>query len=164
MEEGINWKRPEVIVAIMSSIIAICAIVIAYNEGQATRQHNRLSLRPLLLVTQTRDNKTTKLHLENCGLGPAMIDKIRFRYHGKTFEPKKENWKALVDKLGLDAYIMTVLNTDQVIIKPDRETVLIEIEHDPKYHQKIEKLFSEIETLIDFRSVYDEPFSITATN
>jgi hypothetical protein len=161
MKEGNKWKKPEVIIAIMSSIIAICAIVIAYNEGQATRKHNRLSLRPLLVVTLTCDNKITKLHLENHGLGPAVIDKIKFIYHGKTFEPRTENWKALFAQIGLRySYTMTFLSADEVIIKPDKETILIEIEHNAKDAETIDKFMSEIETKLDYRSLYDEPFSI----
>ena len=98
MEEGRTWKKPEVIVAIMSSIIAICAIVIAYNEGQATRKHNRLSLRPLLVVTQTESTiKLQNYTWKIVAFGPAMIDK------DKICVPRQErsNLRRKIGKLSL---------------------------------------------------------------
>jgi hypothetical protein len=57
---------------------------------------------------------------------------------------------------------MTFLSADEVIIKPDKETILIEIEHNAKDAETIDKFMSEIETKLDYRSLYDEPFSILA--
>lgn len=161
MTENISWKKPEIIVAIMSAIIAICAIYIAFNEGQATRKHNKLSVRPILKVTQTTDDKSTKLHLENSGLGPAIIDRIRINYHGKTIEPTTENWKIIFNGLGIGKYTMTLLDGDQTVIKPDKEGIIVEVEHNAKYSGIIEKCFSEIETTVYYRSLYDETDAFT---
>ena len=76
-----------------STVIAICGVAIAVVSlglsayvAWATRNHNRLSVRPLLGLTATFPvGATAGLRLTNSGLGPARIISSKLTSDGKEF-------------------------------------------------------------------------------
>lgn len=68
-------------------VISLCAIFIAAYQAIATRKHNRLQVKPLLLVAYAdQQNPTTDrtfisgISIRNIGLGPANIGDTKFKY------------------------------------------------------------------------------------
>ena len=76
-----------------STVIAICGVAIAVVSlglsayvAWATRNHNRLSVRPLLGLTATFPvGATAGLRLTNSGLGPARIISSKLTSDGTQF-------------------------------------------------------------------------------
>ncbi len=65
-------------------------------------------------------------------------------------------YEQIFNEVVQNKYIMQVQEGDQTTIKPDKEAVLVEVQYDPQYREQIEKIFSEFETIIYYRSVYGE--------
>lgn len=71
-------------------LIGISALIVSVWQVQMSMQHNKLSVKPLLrfsLITSTvADGKRqAKFVLTNNGLGPALINKMRFVVNGVEF-------------------------------------------------------------------------------
>ena len=66
------------IAAIAAVVVAAFAVLVSVWEGVANRRHNRLMVRPLL-VMQYRDHPghPLSLALQNVGLGPAVIESLQ---------------------------------------------------------------------------------------
>lgn len=63
-----------IVVAICARVIAALSLVVSVYEAQATRQHDRISVRPhLALHASLRQGSRAGLHLINVSLGPAAI-------------------------------------------------------------------------------------------
>lgn len=67
-----------------SAIIATCALGVTFWQSCVTRKHNKLSVRPLLTTMESHDIKGNigyiAFHLENCGVGPAIIKNFVLLY------------------------------------------------------------------------------------
>lgn len=72
------------VVAICATAIAIGSLAVSVSETRATRQHYRLSVRPLLeLDILLHPDRMSGLRLINAGLGPARITKTVLTVDGK---------------------------------------------------------------------------------
>lgn len=74
---------PELVVSISSVAIAIAAMAIAWWQARLGREHNRLSVKPLLCIRTLQDGGELKLWVTNAGLGPARIDRFAWQLDGK---------------------------------------------------------------------------------
>ncbi|OIJ84932.1 hypothetical protein BIV25_45450 [Streptomyces sp. MUSC 14] len=64
----------DTVTAICATAIASASFVVSVQQGRASRQHNRHSVRPVLtLWNYRRVGGTTGISLENQGLGPAFV-------------------------------------------------------------------------------------------
>ena len=68
-------------------IVAVLALVAAIWQGIYNREHNRLSVSPLLTTKENVDIKgnimNTEFKLINCGAGPAIIKNVVVRFEGE---------------------------------------------------------------------------------
>ena len=67
-----NW---EIIIAIASSVIAICALIYSIWQGKQLQKHNKLSFKPHIDNWGYTDSQkgVYTIDLINNGLGPAVI-------------------------------------------------------------------------------------------
>jgi hypothetical protein len=73
-----------IVVAICATVIAVLSLAVSVYEARATRQHDRISVRPFLeLRASLRQGSTAGLQLINAGLGPAAITKTVLTLDGK---------------------------------------------------------------------------------
>jgi len=85
------------VTAICGVVIAVASLGVSAYVAWATRQHNRLLVRPLLELTITFPTGTTGpttagLRLTNFGLGPARIISTQLAVDGEQFgEFNKDN-------------------------------------------------------------------------
>lgn len=62
------------VVSISAVAVAVIALATTIWQGAVTRQHNKLSVKPHLVIDHVQyDGVTDKLILRNNGLGPAII-------------------------------------------------------------------------------------------
>lgn len=76
---------PEVIAAIGSASIALCALIFSIWQAKVARDHNKISVRPHLTTwtNKDHDNGAFSVYVLNNGIGPALIKKYEIRVDGK---------------------------------------------------------------------------------
>ena len=67
-----SWERT---IGVCSVVIAVCALVATLWQEASSREHNRLSVRPILdiVIGLASDSSPAGVSLENRGVGPAII-------------------------------------------------------------------------------------------
>ena len=83
-------------VAIAALIVSVCALVFTAYQGYETRLHNRLLVKPMLLVDFDYNDKGAGFLMINEGLGPAVIGSFVVVVDGKP----KRTWAETEDALG----------------------------------------------------------------
>ncbi len=69
-------------ISMISIFIAICALLTAVWSSWAQRQHNKLSLKPIIAL----EGDDERLTITNHGLGPAIIEKVELATRTQRFE------------------------------------------------------------------------------
>jgi hypothetical protein len=86
-----NW------ISLSAVFIALCALFLSIYEGCSNRKHNRLSVKPLILLDSGLDETGSGFRIRNSGLGPALIKWFSVEIDEKTIP----HWKAFMEELGL---------------------------------------------------------------
>jgi hypothetical protein len=147
-----------------NTVIAICGVVIAVASlgvsayvAWATREHDRLSVRPLLEFTTTFPaGATAGLRLSNSGLGPARITSSLLTLDGK---PLGAFSRTHVDDLrdGLDVRPhATTLGEGQPFLDTDYQQFLLSVDsYDPSQHHEFRELIEgRLRLEIQYESIY----------
>jgi hypothetical protein len=95
-EHGFSWSADRWI-ALSAIIIAICSLILSIWQGVVIRQHNRVSVRPILTISGTHNDKGSGWLLGNAGLGPALVKWIEVTVDGKPIR----HWREFGAELGL---------------------------------------------------------------
>jgi hypothetical protein len=92
------------IIAISSVVIAVCALGISIWQGYIARQHNKLSVVPILHVDlDTTEGKDIEIVSVNNGVGPAIITHFTVYCDDVAYDfPDTTKYREIVQKLGLD--------------------------------------------------------------
>jgi hypothetical protein len=147
-----------------NTVIAICGVVIAvaslgvsaYVAG-ATRQHNRLSVRPLLGLTTTFPvGATAGLRLSNSGLGPARITSSQLTFRGERLgEFSKPHVDELRARLAVRPHA-TTLGSGHPFLDTDYQQFLLSVDsYDPSEHREFRELIeSRLRLEIHYESIY----------
>jgi hypothetical protein len=168
--------KPEIIIAISAIVVSIVSLVgsILYNRINLknTIKHNKLSVEPLIdfVIDAKEIKKAISLTIQNTGLGPGIITKLKYTYNSGEFDkmsdilnrfnpkilnklirPKSEEIKFLTnhslapnDKLVLFAYFFET-DTDYKVIENIIQNTRIEIEYETIYgkNKKLESIILE---------------------
>ena len=93
--------NPEIWIAVASAVVAICALAVTIWQGRQNYKHNKISVRPKLMVKRkfehTETEKTVWFELINSGVGPAIIKDFILIYDGE--EVSKNNHKTYLECL-----------------------------------------------------------------
>jgi len=88
-------------ISLASAVVAGCALGVTFWQGYLIRQHNRLSVRPMLATMERHDAKDNvgyvSFELSNCGVGPAVIKNFILLYGDE--EVSRNNRKTYDDFL-----------------------------------------------------------------
>lgn len=142
-------------------VIAVCAVVvsvwqgrIAAEQSEIARKHNRLTVKPYLdFFYGWYALDDWKLTLSNEGIGPAIIKKVSYKYDGETYH----NWDDV-----LRAADLLKARTGSYNMSPDspfavdKTVVFLRLNIQEESVRTI-----GIEILIEYESVYEEPFELT---
>jgi hypothetical protein len=80
------------ITSIAASFIAVCALIVSVWTGYETRQHNRLSVKPILdIANNTAPGPVYGLILYNEGTGPALVKGWKITFNDELMREYKEN-------------------------------------------------------------------------
>ena len=78
-------------------IIALCALFLTIYQGDQTRLHNQLSVKPSLFSSFYYNDKSAGYTLDSRGLGPAIIKWVEVQVDGQA----RGNWFEVESALGL---------------------------------------------------------------
>jgi len=131
--------------------------------AQATRKHNRLSVRPLLGLTTTFPvGATAGLRLTNSGLGPAKIVSSQLTYNGEEFgefdKPRVDEFRhRLTKRYRLTGRPHATTLGGQPFLDTDYQQFLFSVDpYDPSEHGEFRRLFEEgrLRLEIRYESIY----------
>ena len=157
-----------------STVLAICGVVIAVASlgvsayvAWATRNHNRLSVRPLLGLTATFPaGATAGLRLTNSGLGPARIISSNLTSDGKQFgEFNKLNVDEFRRRLAVRPHAATL--GGQPFLDTDYQQFLLFVDpYNPSEHHEFRQLIeTKLRLEIRYESIYGgEGFTLIYPN
>lgn len=76
-----DWITPEIIIAISSVSIALCALGISLWQGYLTRKHNKLTVNPygVIQIDISAQSEQVGVHIRNQGVGPMILTSIKIR-------------------------------------------------------------------------------------
>jgi len=88
-----EWiKLPNSIIALNAIIISLFSLIFSIYHNRKTlrltEKHNMLSVRPILQISGSVESKSgiIEYRVKNEGLGPALIQKINFKYDDNFFD------------------------------------------------------------------------------
>lgn len=78
--------KPETVISVAATVIALAALWVSFTESRSIRSHNRQSVRPLLQIRRvlTFEGSRTGIQLVNAGLGPAIVTSSVVRVDGEV--------------------------------------------------------------------------------
>ena len=156
----LSW---EPVIAISSTIIALCALVATFWQACVARRHNRLSVTPYLTTWSHHDDKGVyKVDILNNGIGPALIK--NFLVFVDSHEVKGQDAviirKAL--KILFPNYEYSVYNSflsEGYMMAPKEGRCLINIQFSGKVFpapEEIEHATKRVKIVIRYESIYKE--------
>ncbi len=159
-----------IIIAIASVFIACCALGVTVWQGVQNRQHNRLSVKPLLtfghVSNVARDICSEAFILENCGVGPAVIKNFALFYKGK--EVARNNGNDYNDFL--EEKMSNFMGTECGFLMPNSivNAKAKKIMWKVKYNFKNDTAFltefiNQLDLLIEYYSIYEHKMFILDT-
>lgn len=158
------------IIAWASVIIAACALIATFWQARLAHQHNRLSVRPLLVWHIARRNGSfgsgVCFSVKNLGLGPAIIRERYFTKDKVLFtqpEIKIDEVQTFVEHIfgrkinyqlkafGLPGKDAAIASQDEVVIAdiefpgmpPDQLRTAMELAKGAEFHIKYESIYKE---------------------
>lgn len=97
---------PADVIALGAAVVALCALFSTIWEAKQAREHNRLSVRPILSLERRRIVSAAGVEmifiLENCGVGPALMKDRYFTVNGERVE--SDSAHALLDSIVGDRF------------------------------------------------------------
>lgn len=92
------------LVTIATVSISVFALAVSVWQGYASREHNRLSVRPYVQSTPYLEgpNKRNGIYISNYGLGPAILNKATINIDGTSHLLSKDIWEQAFKPIGID--------------------------------------------------------------
>ena len=148
----------ELVISVVSIVIACCALASTFWQLKIQRQHNHISVRPHLCRFTRRKLENNNAYLEvilvNNGLGPAFINSFDIYYRDKICDPDVVI-KEVLNGLGCNIS-HTVLGDDYAIPSKSEKSLLIlnflALSEDAL--DDVERLLSTIDLVINYSSAY----------
>ena len=157
----------QLITALGTVVIAFAALALSVLQFKASRTHNKLSVRPLLVLDANYDPTVRGfgLSVSNKGIGPAVILDFRILVDGKDETASASHpWAAALKKLDLNyTFIQHFSLSSDTAISPRETLPLItadrdQIKDDMVHHMK--NRLPRIGIVISYASVYGDHFTV----
>lgn len=157
-----EMKNLDFILSLAGTVTAVCALALSIYEGRQSRQHDRLSVRPLLAFHHEKHPDTRALIVKNQGLGPAILKQLQiFVGDNLVTDPQEGGWPAAFLSTGILSgfaeyyYLMgdDILNSgsERIILKfnctsyskeelteldQDMALITVRFEYESMYHEQ----------------------------
>ena len=157
-----------------TAIVAIVAVAFTFWQIRVGREHNRLSVRPRLVIWLDTATDASGHHIttvvRNLGLGPAYVTKIEYLFKGVPVNIRDADavQRAMHAAFGARwAKAWPLVDLRGVLpIPKDGELPLLKIEIDSStgsLNSDVEKLRELFKTVMEYRSPYDEVLKVAGS-
>ena len=157
-----------------TAIVAIVAVAFTFWQIRVGREHNRLSVRPRLVIWLDPATDSSGHHIttvvRNLGLGPAYVTKIEYLFKGVPVNIRDADavQRAMHAAFGARwAKAWPLVDLRGVLpIPKDGELPLLKIEIDSStgsLNSDVEKLRELFKTVIEYLSPYDEVLKVAGS-
>ena len=166
-------NKSELAISFSAMIIALAAMVTTVWQSMETRNHNRLSVAPKLVVysNSTKFLDSVKqgvkpgIFVENHGLGPAIVENVRVYVNGSLKPDDGYNgWKAAIKDLNINYHWVRIYGfSDGDAIREDRQFGILHIVPglvNSKNLLRFSKAMEQVRVEIDYESIYGEKFTV----
>lgn len=151
-----------------TALVAIVAVAFTFWQIRVSREHNRLSVRPRLVLwldsaTGPGGHHTTTVVAKNLGLGPAYVTKVEYLLDGKAIDPRNasaveqalhaafgDRWAKASPLLDLRGVLPIPKDGDLPLLKIQTDSATGSLSDD------LEKLRERFKTVVEYLSPYDE--------
>ena len=157
-----RWKINATTIA---TITAVAAIVLGIIDSMQTRAHNRLSVAPYLVVDYTVNAQTGQsvffVHLNNEGVGPALIKSVRVKLPSELGGQEYASWSDVADLLEKrGAKVPTYWNFEGgEALGVQRGQELIRVVMPSEVARTLQPLLSQIDVEVKYTSIYKQEFT-----
>lgn len=158
-----------------TAIVAVVAVAFTFWQIRVAREHNRLSVRPRLVLwldssTELGGHHTTTVIAKNLGLGPAYVTKIDYLFNGTPVDIRDTSavqaaMHAAFGERWAKAWPLLELRGVLPIPK-DGELPLIKVQTDSasgSLNDDVEKLRQRFKTVIEYLSPYNEALRVAGS-
>ena len=157
-----KFIKPETVISTCSLIVAVCAIFISTYQAYLSREHNRISTRPILQfdVDLTYDSLDNDIGLgfKNVGLGPAKIHKMDMLFGNKWINLlDKKKVSEFLESTGLGYWYFSPGNRNDFMAGEQRELIkFINRNSDDSLFTSIHDRLDTMILHLEYSTVYDE--------
>jgi len=141
-------------------VIGIIALFFTAISLQVQQKHNRLSVKPIAIVSVGDYENELAVYLQNKGKGPLIIKKLSFIDQGGKTE------KAIIDFFGSDyknvVWSTFVADIDGWTILPNETKTLIKLNGDSadkefiNVREKVRKVLAQIQVEVLYQDIYEK--------
>ena len=151
-------------IALASTVVALSALGVSIWQGYVMREHNKLSVMPLLYVDKdTREGSDIELTVLNQGVGPAIITSFAlYCDENQYLFPTTKQYAEILVSLGLDPkqQVFTAdIPIEGNVIKDGSSFSVIKFigsGQNAELHKQITSVLPRLSLEIVYQSVYQE--------
>lgn len=125
----LSLKRLDRYLSVTALLVAIVALFVSWWQLTVTKEHNRLSVRPKIVVTPylEGDGGRNGVYVSNPGLGPAIIKSMKVTIGQSTFEGVGANlWPQILKTLDINSLCFAKgWPNNDAVVKSGEELLLL---------------------------------------
>ena len=141
---------------IATLIVAMCALGLTFWQGFITRQHNKLSVKPMLKFVMKRELGFYELKLMNCGVGPALIRTFQ-NYFDSQPVSEEALLQSVLDIMEPESNYNVCSNADCFVIPVGESITILKVDHKSNDNLELSKIFSQrYWASVGYCSIYNE--------
>lgn len=138
--------------------------------GEATRAHNRISVRPLFDFHVTLKSEHASITIKNCGIGPAIIESVQLKFQGEDIQLEQEKLIELIkNKFTTFPYLAQVEVNGETVLSQNQELNIIDITPGPNangvppheiaasFHNAT-TFIRNLEIIVNYRCIYGDKY------
>jgi hypothetical protein len=152
------WQAVPIAISMAALVTSMAAAYIAYDQGQQTRLHHRLSVKPEIQISFYTNEQGAGWELINAGLGPA-----RVKWFKVTFDHEEmPNWVSIIAKLQIQGTYMFTYPTG-AILRPGHASKPLWLK-DRRAADIVVKNSARLRTEMCYCSLYDQCWRLPQVN
>ena len=156
-----NSTGVSVFISACALFVSVLALGVAIDSARATREHNKLSVRPYIGLTYITNDQGAGWVLTSNGAGPAIVNAFEATVDGKPVQ----TWEAVLEALGI------VLQNKKFqfsipmpgINLPSRTDPYVLLWVNPEDRTALLKNFARVHLKLVYCSLYDECWERTSS-
>ena len=158
------------LLSLAAVVISIAAASISFWQLDLMREHNRLSVRPYLMITPHLTAQKSGLYLSNEGIGPGIITAFSIRVGDEHFDGLGDSrWPAVLEKARLNPECFAKgWPTKGSAVRPGNDIVILEPTKSTQFgplcllQMSLFLQRNDVFVQMDYESLYKEPFTFSA--